>query len=284
MTAYLLDARSTAPPPELEGGDPSLNGGAAPSLGDTIATHPADLERLFFAPYEIGYLPRWFAERHLPLRVVTHPRQTNTCFEKAALIGDWDPLNVIKALYFEYGAGQLCAVVVPETGCFVDREVVAELLKVPEDTLRKATRLPTHMTFGTCSPFPVPGDAGVRLHRVLFDAETLRHKAADQTLDDFSFGSDHRMSLQANYADCYNLLRATFPDLVDEAPLLKLSFREVLVRTKGRLKITYEFKSLNYRTAKLLSSIHGHGDLTVINDFVDELDLPDAVERRPAVE
>jgi len=53
------------------------------------------------------------------------------------------------------------------------------------------------------------------------------------------------------------------------------------VRTKGRLKITYEFNSLNYRIARFINGIHGSGDVSIVNDHVDELDLPDVLTMKP---
>jgi len=82
------------------------------------------------------------------------------------------------------------------------------------------------------------------------------------------------MSVQMNYYDCYQMLKNLFPDVVREEELLSLSFNEKLRRTNGKMNITYEFQSVNYRTAKFINSIHGYGDVTIMNDYRDELDLP----------
>jgi hypothetical protein len=130
--------------------------------------------------------------------VVTHPEKTSTCFEKAELLG-WDPLNVIKALYFEdIVTGALYATVVPETGCFVDVAVLSEILGVTTPAqLRKASSFPRNMERGTCSPFVTPVDLaghGGRLAKLLFDTGSLVGKRGNGVLDDFSFGLDHRPS------------------------------------------------------------------------------------------
>jgi hypothetical protein len=266
--------------PELLGRDPSLNGEDAPSLERPLRLCGADFSAAFLAPYGLDYLLPYFKERRAELRVVTHPRQTKTCFEKAELLG-WDPLRIIKALYFErLSDGRLFAVVAPETGCFVDRARLAEALGVPQSELRKAVTLPAHMLVGTCSPFIAAGDAGSgggRVAKILFDAQTLVEKRQEAEVDDFSFGTDHRMSIQLNYYHCYRLVRARYPDVVQEEDLLPLSFKEVVVRTKGRLKVAYDFQSLSYRIAKFINSNHGHGDVSISNDCVDELDVPDVL-------
>jgi hypothetical protein len=283
MTLYRIDDMA-APLGEsgldLERTDATLNAGVG-SLAVSVSLPPADFDRLFFARYGIGYVAAYFRAKKLELRVATHPRRTNTCFEKAELLGAWDPLNVIKCLYFEHALdGSLYAIVTPETGCFVDRARIAGLLRVEAAALRKATSLPRNMEPGTCSPFVVKEDLraeGGKLVKIVFDTETLVTKKHDSTLDDFSFGLDHRMSVQLNYYHCFKMLKALYPETVVDEELLTLSFKEVLVRSRGRLKITYEFNSLSYRIAKFINGIHGHGDVSIINDHVDELDLPDVL-------
>ncbi len=288
MTVYRLDEQAppVCDPFDLEQ-DPSLNGQEAASQSLTIAADEAALTRLFLGRYGIGYIARHFASRRLKLHVLTHPRETDTCFEKAELLGAWDPINVVKALYFEHSCdGLLYAVVIPETGCFVDRVRLKRVLELPGDGfLRKAEHLPRNMDFGTCSPFITAGDMatrGGRVMRIVFDSEALAMKRADGTHDDFSFGLDHRMSMQMNYTHCYEMLRALFPAVVEEREVLHLSFQEKLVRTQGRIHISYDFRSLNYGTARFINSIHGYGDVLVLNDRLDELDLPRVIsEPRP---
>ena len=95
------------------------------------------------------------------------------------------------------------------------------------------------MTFGTCSPFIHDDDAAVnggRVQRILFDREicTLLLKRHERTLDDFSFGSDHRLSIQMNYYDCHMLGRR-FGDLVRDEEILA-GVQESFVRNRGRIK------------------------------------------------
>jgi hypothetical protein len=264
---------------DIEKKDPSLNGQMANSVLNEFGLKIDDINRLFFSRYALDYISQYLSQSHHGFRVVTHPYETNTCFEKAELLGSWDPLNVIKALYFEYSADNLLyAVVVPETGCFINKARLKEVLNLPGDGfLKKTNVLPKNMSWGTCSPFITQEDLrinGGRIEKIIFDSETLRVKKDDKTLDDFSFGLDHRMSVQMNYYYCFAMLKKMYPGFIAEREILNLSFNEKLIRNNGKINITYEFNSLNYRTARFINGIHGYGDVTIINDYIDELNLP----------
>ncbi|MBI3805608.1 MAG: hypothetical protein HY282_17805 [Nitrospirae bacterium] len=282
MSIYYIDEKSpllVESEKEIDKKDPSLNGEMANSFLSEFRLNVEDFNRLFFLKYEMEYISRYSYLNHLDLRVVTHPYETNTCFEKAELFGSWDPLNVIKALYFEYSVdSSLYAVVVPETGCFINRARLKEILELPGGGfLKKANVLPQYMSFGTCSPFITEKDLkvnGGRIEKIIFDSEALEVKKEENTLDDFSFGLDHRMSLQMNYYTCFEMLKKRYPNTVIEREVLNLSFNEKLIRNNGKINISYEFQSLNYRTAKFINSIHGYGDVTILNDYLDELNLP----------
>ncbi|MFN7980515.1 MAG: hypothetical protein U0Q11_01525 [Vicinamibacterales bacterium] len=290
MTVYRLKplaAPLVVDDEDLETTDQSLNGQAVHSCVHEVDVTGEDLFRLFLRKYDLGYVVDHFEKSRDQCRIVTHPRKTNTCYEKAELLGEWSPLNVIKALYFECpDTDALYAVVTPETGCFLDRAQIRTALRIPPGAeLRKAESLPRGMTFGTCSPFIHDDDAAVnggRVQRILFDRETLVLKRHERTLDDFSFGSDHRLSIQMNYYDCYHMLRRRFGDLVQDEEILTLAFKESFVRNRGRIKVTYEFNSLNYRISSFINSIHGYGDIAIVDDHLDELDLPDVLLQRKA--
>ncbi len=285
MSSYRLKSQApplTAEDYDIEKQDPSLNGQSMQSLVKELQVNGENFRQLFLAKYGLGYIADYFEKSHDECRIVTHPKKTNTCYEKAELLGAWSPLNVIKALYFECrDTGALYAIVTPETGCFIDRSQVMSLLRLPRETvLKKASTLPEGMNFGTCSPFIIESDAsfnGGRIKRILFDRETLVLKRHERTLDDFSYGTDHRFSIQMNYYDCYTMLKRKFRDLVSDEDILTLSFKELFVRNQGRIKITYEFNSLSYRISSFINSIHGNGDISIVDDHVDELDLPDVL-------
>jgi hypothetical protein len=239
----------------------------------------SDLDRLFFTSMGLSFLTDYCAKRSCGFRVLTHPRATNTCFEKAELLGRWSPLQVIKALYLEEAdSGALYCAVVPETGCFLDKENFARMVGQLDANFRKASTLPENMTFGTCSPFVGPKELaahGGKIERIVFDTETLIAKKHEGKLDDFSFGTNHRMSVQLNYYECYRMLKELYPKSVIDEEILNLSFSEQFTRKKGAVRISYAFSSLSYRVAKFVEETHGYGDVTINNDYSDELDLPD---------
>lgn len=289
MSIYLIDKHSTEfSKDDVFKKDSSINGNEAFSFDDVIRLTKDDFNRLFLTKYEIDYISDYFISKDYNFRIVSHPYETDTCFEKAELLNSWNPLNVIKALYFEYSVDHsLYAVVVPETGCFINKKRLKEVLKLPGNGfLKKARNLPKHMTYGTCSPFITTNDAKgneEKVKRIVFDSETLKAKKDEKTLDDFSFGTDHRFSIQMNYYHCYKMLKKIFPNIITKKNILNLSFKEKFVRTNGRIKISYDFESINYNTAKFLNSIHGYGDVSIINDYVDELDMPNVLAKRESI-
>jgi hypothetical protein len=285
MSIYNLserDSELTLHQFELDRDDPSLNSTMAPAMQYQFRVDSNMLDELFLSKYGLEYISRYSLKNKRSVRVLSFPKATNTCYEKADILQEWNPLNVIKAFYLESSIdGTLYAVIVPETGCFLDRESVKQQLDLPTDVrLLRATHLPEHMSFGSCSPFirneDIVGNGG-KIKNIIFDKETLALKRHEKSMDDFSFGLDHRLSLQMNYYHCYEMLRSTFSDVVLDREILSLSFKERLVRRKGRIKIDYEFESLNYRTAQFINTIHGFGDVSITNDHIDELFIPEVL-------
>ena len=266
---------------ELERDDPSLNGSRRQALKKIYRVNKNRFNQLFFSNYGLEYLSNYFYANKKDLRVVSYPDKTNTCYEKAIVLGElWNPLNIIKALYLECSNDQmLYAAVIPETGCFMNKAQVSRKLKLRDDIfLKRAVKLPQNMTFGTCSPFVMESDLaknGGKVSKIIFDTETLVMKKHENTLDDFSFGMDHRLSVQMNYYQCYKMLKQMYGSIVTDEEILTLSFKERFIRKNGKIKINYEFHTINYRTANFINNIHGYGDVSITNDHVDELDLPD---------
>lgn len=284
MSIYIPDSQSEPTPDDIniDMVDPSLNFSKEPSLKNSYTLSVNNFNFLFFDRYNLNYITDYFIRKKQKLQVVTNPKSTITCYEKSNLLGKWNPLNVIKALYFKYcEKGDIFAVVVPETGCFIDKAHLKEIIDVDQSCeIQKSNILPNNMDFGTCSPFITEQDLvsnGGPVRKIYFDTETLITKKYENLLDDFSFGTDHRLSVQMNYYHCYKMLKYYFGDAVNEKEILTLSFKEKFQRIRGRIKINYEFNTINYRTAKFINENHGFGDVSIANDFVDELDLPDVV-------
>ena len=267
---------------DLNRDDPSLNSKMAPALQHQYTVNSTTLNKLFLSKYGLDYISQYFLKNEKPVRILSLPKATNTCYEKADILKGWNPLNVIKAFYLESTLdGTLYAIIIPETGCFLDRENVKRQLNIDDNvSLVRATCLPSHMNFGTCSPFVLQDDLvknGGKIKHIVFDKESLILKRHENSMDDFSFGLEHRLSIQMNYYHCYRMLRHIYSDLVVDRDILCLSFKEHLVRKKGRIKIDYEFRTLNYRTAQFINNIHGYGDVSIINDHIDELFIPDVL-------
>lgn len=262
--------------------DPSLNGQRSSPLRTVYRTNKDLFNHLFFSDYNLKYITDYFHANNKEIRVVSYPYDTTTCYEKGIILDGWNPLNIIKALYLEYSIDQsLFAIVIPETGCFIDKKQIREKLNIPDDGYLFTTKdLPKNMSYGTCSPLIVSEDLiqnGGRVKRIIFDQETLIMKKHDTTLDDFSFGLNHRLSVQMNYYHCYKMLKQKYGNIVADEEILTLSFKEKFVRKNGKIKINYEFNTINYRTANFINSIHGYGDVSIVNDHVDELDLPEVL-------
>ena len=281
---YLTDGESniTLHEFDLYRDDPSLNSKMAPALQHQYAINTSTFNELFLSKYDLDYISHYSLKNEKTVRILSFPKATNTCYEKADILKNWNPLNIIKAFYLESSEdGLLYAVIIPETGCFLDREVLKIQLNLNKNVrLVKSTSLPSQMNFGTCSPFIRQEDLvknGGKIKQIVFDKETLIMKRHENSLDDFSFGLDHRFSIQMNYYQCYKMLHHLYPDVIIDKEILSLSFKERLVRKKGRIKIDYEFKTLNYRTAQFINNIHGYGDVSIINDHIDELFIPDVL-------
>jgi len=283
MSVYMLDESDDLLVDERfapDRDDPSLNGQKMFALWRRFGAGRRALDRLFLAPYELEYITEYFSTRR-DLRVLTYPLKTSTSYEKAQCLGSWSPLNVIKALYLQSLSGDLYAIVVPETGCFLNKDAIREQLGLDtDDQLVKARSLPRNMAHGTCSPFLTADDFidnGGPVRAVVFDTQTLQCKREESQLDDFSFGLDHRCSIQMNYAACFDMLVARYGAAVLGRELLGLAFKENLVRRNGKIRIHYEFDALNYRTARFIEQIHGFGDVSIVNDYSDESYLPEVL-------
>jgi hypothetical protein len=280
MTIYRLSAKPTIDLAtfRMSEEDTSLGSTRASSLAHVVDVSPAQLTTLFFEAYGLSYVVEYFVSRHLPLRVVTHPRETNTCFEKAELLGhDWSPLNVIRAVYLQdTQTAALYAAIVPETGCFLDRNRVRQVLGGESElgALEVSPVLPRNMILGTCSPFVEEEDvrsASNPVTAIVFDSETLFEKKHDDTLDDFSLGKDRRMSVQMNYYHCFKMLKHVYGSVVRSEEIMGVKCTERLVRARGRLRLTYDVDTASYRIAKRFDEISRSVSLSISNDHIDEV-------------
>lgn len=234
MTVYrlLLDKAEQLPELfDLYQHDPSLNGEGAPALAGTYELDIESFKRLFLSKYTLDYIAHFFYEKRSECRVISFPQKTNTCIEKLSLLPGWSASSIIKALYFESSSdGSLCAVITPELGRHVDiKNLQKEMGFAKGESLIRSTCLPQNMIYGTCSPFVVDADiitnGGVVKH-IVFDDESLSCKKDGGELDDFSFGLDHKLSIQMNYYDCYRMLKERYSDVVKVRNISNPSFKQ----------------------------------------------------------
>jgi len=168
----------------------------------------------------------------LDLTGVRFDNATDTCFEKAELLG-WDPERVVRAV-FVHQDGDLYGFISPELG--QDRKpqyvnlktILPELLGISKSQSRKFRKqyCPDGMEYGTCTPFVLDGsfEEG-RLH----DDQTLRKLfvhdilSLDEQIVDISSGGHgemaHRNSLHLPYKGIHDILAYKFRDKVQKVDL-----------------------------------------------------------------
>ncbi|MBS3076934.1 hypothetical protein J4233_01545 [Candidatus Pacearchaeota archaeon] len=154
----------------------------------------------------------------IDVRAVRHDVATDTCFEKAELLG-WLPTRVVKAVFFHRG-GEMHGFVFPELGVwkptYLDTRVVLPTLLGVSRSRAKDYRnhiCPEGMEFGTCTPFVFEDSfaelggrlSGVFIHEIPgLDAETV----------DISIGGfgdvAHRTSVHLPYSGIHKILEYKF--------------------------------------------------------------------------
>lgn len=234
MTVYRLLQNRVEQLPELFDlyrDDPTLNGRGASAFAATYELDVESFKKLFLSIYSLDYIAHFFHEKQYECRVMSFPQKTNTCTEKLSLLPGWYSNSIIKALYFESSSdGSLCAAITPEFGRHVNiKNLQKELNFSKGDSLIRSTCLPQNMIYGTCSPFITEADLithGGAVRHIVFDDESLSRKQSEGGLDDFSFGLDHKLSIQMNYYDCYCMLKERYQDVVKSRNVSTTSFKQ----------------------------------------------------------
>ena len=152
------------------------------------------------------------------IRALRHQVPTDTCEEKASLIG-WNPNRVVKALYFSNGE-QTYGFILPEQGRCNPNKNLKHLLGMSGSQAArfKNGQTPLGMERGTCTPFP-RSDASV-------DGFIVHRESYLQTrLVDVSIGGAgeqaHRTSLWLPYEIIEDVLYERFPGNVFFADVFK---------------------------------------------------------------
>lgn len=154
-------------------------------------------------------------------RIVKHKRHTETCYEKAAILG-WneEPHRVVKALYFKDDSQRTIGIIIPETGYKLDVKKLFPTV-VPEyaESGKKAKAYsqrepPAGMARGTCTPFPLEESIGQEINAIIFCdyAPTMGKKV------DISIGGNteehFRTSMHIQYENIHRILEKRFGDSI----------------------------------------------------------------------
>jgi len=177
------------------------------------------------------YVAELSEELGLDVKVVKHNIATNTCFEKADLLG-WESNRVVKAIFFG-GEGNLYGLVCPELGT---REKPLYFKKIHLGKILGRTKkqmknfynsfCPDGMEHGTCTPFVSENlfeDDGftLPLEKIfIHDIPKLNNELVDISIG--GYGKDaHKVSLHIPYEDIYNVLDYKFGDRIKKVDFFK---------------------------------------------------------------
>lgn len=180
------------------------------------------------------YVNRAKEDLDIPVTAVLHNNATNTCHEKARILG-WGPEKVVKAVFFHYRE-HLYGFVFPELGdedqpSYIDRkEVIHKLLDISKKKAKsfQNSYCPKGMEYGTCTPFVHENSFdqdGDDLDKKVLDRIFIHEMPSlDDQLVDISIGGHdkiaHRLSLHLPYRGIYEILHEMFGDQVQKAKLI----------------------------------------------------------------
>lgn len=178
---------------------------------------------------EQGYVLEAQASLGIDIRVALHESETDTCFEKAEILG-WPAERVVKAVFLSRGS-ELYGFIFPEIGteespAYINaREIIKALLGYGNGKAKEFHNdyCPEGMEKGTCTPFVLERtfeNPDKRLARLFIH----RKPELDDKVVDISIGGAgeeaHRLSLHMQYRAIYDILEYRFGDKVSRADLM----------------------------------------------------------------
>ena len=143
-------------------------------------------------------------------------RPTNTCHEKAELLG-WGADRVVKALYFSNGKGIVCCIFPELDKELKTKDLFSRLLGISGKKAKGYQN--SHydlddMERGTCSPFPRHETLLKGIYRIFIHD----HPVIDDKLVDISVGGKgeeaHKVAMHIKYKDIYTILESKIGDRV----------------------------------------------------------------------
>jgi len=157
----------------------------------------------------------------IEIKAVKHEIATNTCFEKADLLG-WEPERIVKAIFF-HRDDDVYGFVFPELGkecpLKIDiKEVLPRVINISRKQAKsfKNSYCPEGMEYGTCTPFVFEDEFNKAngLEKIfIHDIPEINQKLIDISIGGFGERA-HKTSLHLNYEGIYQILNYKFGDAI----------------------------------------------------------------------
>lgn len=163
------------------------------------------------------YVAELSEKLEIEIKAVKHEIATNTCFEKADLLG-WEPKRIVKAIFF-HRSEEVYGFIFPELGkeypLKIDiKEVLPKVINISRKQAKSFANsyCPSGMEYGTCTPFVFEDEFNKAngLEKIfIHDVPEINQKLVDISLG--GYGEEaHKVSLHLKYGDIYNILTNKF--------------------------------------------------------------------------
>jgi len=171
------------------------------------------------------YVAETSEEFGLDVKAVKHDVATDTCYEKANLLG-WESERVVKSVFLYKGA-KFYAFVIPELDRTLDNNLIKRIFssnkKIKKQMIGlRNSRCPFGMEKGTCTPF-VPdyyfdeGDYYTGFLEKIFIHDIPK---LEKEIVDISIGGEgenyHKISLHLPYGNIYKILNYKFGERIQK--------------------------------------------------------------------
>lgn len=179
---------------------------------------------------EQKYVAESAAALGIDVKAVQHDIATDTCREKAELLG-WDDVSrVVKAVFF-YRGSDIYGFVFPEFGeadspLYLDRKkALPKILGLSKAQAKRFhnSYCPVGMEYGTCTPFALEGSFEGSYEKLLKEMFIHDVPELDDQVVDISIGGKgeeaHKVSLHLPYRGIHDILTCKFGDRIRKADL-----------------------------------------------------------------
>lgn len=162
------------------------------------------------------------------IKAVRHDKATDTCFEKAAILG-WPARRIVKAVFL-HDEDKMYGFVFPELGTdkpvyLSSKEVLPRILDITRSQAKSYRNgiCPSGMEFGTCTPFVPERELetpDARLKQIfIHHLPSLEAELVDISIG--GFGPEaHKTSVHLPYGAIHDILRYRFREKIRTEPLI----------------------------------------------------------------